>query len=451
MRRRNEKGAESPFFLMKVFFKTYGCQMNVSDTEIMSGILQQNGYELVSSLEGADVVILNTCVVRQKSQDKYHSTLGQLLKLKRQGKLKLIGIAGCGSNLEGQRLIESGADFVIGSRSVSEIANVLKRAIDGEKVVYLEDTICSVGSSTPRLRTSGHHAWVTIIHGCNRFCTYCVVPYTRGREKSRPMDDVLSEIARLVEMGVKEITFLGQNVDAYGKDLKNNISLAKLIEKASQFQNIERIWFLTSYPTDITDELIEVVANNPKAAKSFHIPVQSGSDRILRLMNRRYARDYYLSLVERIRSRVEGVSISSDIIVGFPTETEEDHLQTVDLVKRVKFERLNLAIYSPREGTVASKYFKDDVSRSEKIKRLNELLELQKEINKELNSKYLGASVEVIVEGITKDGLYYGRDIRNKIIVFRGSQISLGETVQVKISKITAGPLYGELQKKRGL
>lgn len=436
---------------MKVFLKTYGCQMNINDTEIMSGILLRNGFEIVGSLEKADIVILNTCVVRQKSQDKYHSELGQLLKLKKQGQLKIIGIAGCGSNLEAEKLLDLGADFVIGSRSVSEISSVLSRAINGEKIVFLTDTVCSVNSDLPRLRSSKHHAWVTIIHGCNRFCTYCVVPYTRGREKSRPMNDVLREIEKLLQDGVKEITFLGQNVDAYGKDLKDGTNLAKLIEYTSQFEQVKRIWFLTSYPTDITDELIETIAKNPKAARSFHIPIQSGSNRILKLMNRRYTKEQYFDLVKKIRDKIKDVSISSDIIVGFPTETMEDHNQTVELVKTIEFERLNLAVYSPREGTVASRYFKDDVDRKEKARRLNELLELQKQINRKLNERYLHQDVEIIVEGNTKDGLYYGRDIRNKIVIFQGQNLSLGDTVVVKISQITAGPLYGELQKKCGL
>ncbi|MFN4189423.1 MAG: tRNA (N6-isopentenyl adenosine(37)-C2)-methylthiotransferase MiaB [Pseudothermotoga sp.] len=430
---------------MRVFFKTYGCQMNINDTEIMSGILLRNGFEIVYSLEEADIAVLNTCVVRQKSQDKYHSELGQLVKLKKQGRLKIIGVAGCGSNLEAERLLDLGADFVIGSRSVSEIWNVLSRAIKGEKIVFLTDTVCSINSDLPRLRSVKHHAWVTIIHGCNRFCTYCVVPYTRGREKSRPMNDILDEIKKLIQDGVKEITFLGQNVDAYGKDLKDGTNLARLIERASEFEQIKRIWFLTSYPTEITDELIETIAKNPKAAKSFHIPIQSGSNRILRLMNRRYTKEQYVDLVKRIRDKVKDVSISSDVIVGFPTETVEDHNETVELVKAIEFERLNLAVYSPREGTVASKYFKDDVNRKEKARRLNELLELQKQINRKLNERYLNQQVEVIVEGTTKDGLYYGRDMRNKIIIFSGKNLSLGDEVIVRIIRTTAGPLHGEL------
>ncbi|MCS7175006.1 tRNA (N6-isopentenyl adenosine(37)-C2)-methylthiotransferase MiaB [Pseudothermotoga sp.] len=431
---------------MRVYIKTYGCQMNESDTETMAGILSHEGFEIVDDVESADVVILNTCVVRQKSQDKYHSALGQLVKLKKQGKIKLIGIAGCGSNLEGERLLQLGADFVIGSRSIVEIANVLKRAVEGEKIVYLEDRTCDIVADLPKLRSTKHHAWITIIHGCNRFCTYCIVPYVRGRERSRPIQDVLKEIEGLTQQGVIEVTFLGQNVDAYGKDLKDGTSLAKLIEETSEFDRIKRIWFLTSYPTDITDELIDVVANNPKAAKSFHIPVQSGSDRILKLMNRRYTSAQFLKLVEKIRSKVQDVAISSDIIVGFPTESEEDYLQSVELVRQARFERLNLAVYSPRPGTVAAKYYPDDVPYSVKVKRLNELLNLQKQINAELNRSYLNRTVELFVEGKTKDGSHYGRDIRNKIVIFTAEKpLQPGECVRVKIDRVTAGPVYGKM------
>jgi len=366
------------------------------------------------------------------------------VRLKRQGKIKLIGVAGCGSNLEGEKLLTLGADFVIGSRSIVDIAEVLRRSLAGEKLVHLEDRTHLLEADIPRFRKVKHHAWITIVHGCNRFCTYCIVPYTRGRERSRPMQDVLREVERLVAEGTIEVTFLGQNVDAYGKDLKDGTSLARLIEETSKFEQIKRIWFLTSYPTDITDELIEVVAENPKAAKSFHIPVQSGSDRILRMMNRRYTSAQFLSLVERIRSQVPDASISSDIIVGFPTETDQDHRETINLVRQARFERLNLAVYSPRPGTVAAKFFRDDVPKEVKVERLNQLLEIQKQINAELNSIYLGRVVEIIVEGRTKDGYFYGRDIRNKIVIFTSDeQLNLGDTVHVRVVRTTAGPVYG--------
>jgi tRNA-2-methylthio-N6-dimethylallyladenosine synthase len=429
---------------MRFYIKTFGCQMNENDSETMAGLLVKEGFIPASSPEEADVVIINTCAVRRKSEEKAYSELGQMLKIKRKRKL-VVGVAGCVAEKEREKLLERGADFVLGTRAVPRVAEVVKRAIQGEKVALFEDHLDEYTHEIPRIRTSRHHAWITIIHGCDRFCTYCIVPYTRGRERSRPMADILEEVRELAKQGYREVTFLGQNVDAYGKDLKDGSSLAKLLEEASKIEGIERIWFLTSYPTDFSDELIEVIAKNPKVAKSVHLPVQSGSNRILKLMNRRYTKEEYLALLEKIRSKVPDVAISSDIIVGFPTETEEDFMETVDLVERAQFERLNLAIYSPREGTVAWKYYKDDVPYEEKVRRMQFLMNLQKRINRKLNERYRGKTVRIIVEAQAKNGLFYGRDIRNKIIAFEGEEWMIGRFADVKVEKITAGPLYGKV------
>lgn len=429
---------------MRFYIKTFGCQMNENDSETMAGLLMKEGFTPASAPEEADVVIINTCAVRRKSEEKAYSELGQMLKIKRKRKL-VVGVAGCVAEKEREKLLERGADFVLGTRAVLKVTEAVKRALQGEKVALFEDHLNEYTHELPRIRSSKHHAWITIIFGCDRFCTYCIVPYTRGREKSRPMEDILEEVRELAKQGYREVTFLGQNVDAYGKDLKDGSSLAKLLEEASKIEGIERIWFLTSYPTDFSDELIEVIARNPKVAKSVHLPVQSGSNRILKLMNRRYTKEEYLALLERIRSKVPDVAISSDIIVGFPTETEEDFMETVDLVEKAQFERLNLAIYSPREGTVAWKHYKDDVPYEEKVRRMQFLMNLQKRINRKLNEHYKGKTVRVIVEAQAKNGLFYGRDIRNKIIAFEGEEWMIGRFADVKIEKITAGPLYGKV------
>jgi tRNA-2-methylthio-N6-dimethylallyladenosine synthase len=429
---------------MRFYIKTFGCQMNENDSETMAGLLMKEGFTPASAPEEADVVIINTCAVRRKSEEKAYSELGQMLKIKRKRKL-VVGVAGCVAEKEREKLLERGADFVLGTRAVLKVTEAVKRALQGEKVALFEDHLDEYTHELPRIRSSKHHAWVTIIFGCDRFCTYCIVPYTRGREKSRPMEDILEEVRELAKQGYREVTFLGQNVDAYGKDLKDGSSLAKLLEEASKIEGIERIWFLTSYPTDFSDELIEVIARNPKVAKSVHLPVQSGSNRILKLMNRSYTKEEYLALLERIRSKVPDVAISSDIIVGFPTETEEDFMETIDLVEKAQFERLNLAIYSPREGTVAWKHYKDDVPYEEKVRRMQFLMNLQKRINRKLNEHYKGKTVRVIVEAQAKNGLFYGRDIRNKIIAFEGEEWMIGRFADVKIEKITAGPLYGKV------
>jgi len=430
---------------MKVHIYTYGCQMNENDTEIAKQLLLDGGFEVVDSEDEADIVILNTCAVRKKSEDKVYSHIGKLRK-----KGKKIGIMGCVADKEKENLFRRGVLFVIGTRAIAKIPEAVSNAKDGTKQIYLDDTLDEIDYHKVETRNSKHHAWITIIYGCDRFCTYCIVPYTRGREKSRPMESVLLEVGSLVEKGYKEFTFLGQNVDAYGKDLNDGTSLAKLLIEAAKIDGVKRLWFLTSYPTDFSLEIPQAMVENPKIARSIHLPVQHGSDRILRAMNRRYTRGEYIELINNIRNIVPDASISSDIIVGFPGETDEDFEATVELVKAIKFERLNLAIYSPREGTVAWKYFKDDVPYKTKVRRMSYLLNLQKMINRELNEAYRDKRVEVIVEAQAKNGLFYGRDIRNKIISFEGSHELIGKTVIVKVNKITAGPLYGTVEEVLG-
>jgi len=430
---------------MKVHIYTYGCQMNENDTEIAKQLLLNGGFEVVDSEDEADIVILNTCAVRKKSEDKVYSHIGKLRK-----KGKRIGIMGCVADKEKENLFRRGVSFVIGTRAIAKIPEAVSNAKDGTKQIYLDDTLGEIDYHKVETRNSKHHAWITIIYGCDRFCTYCIVPYTRGREKSRPMESVLLEVRSLAEKGYKEFTFLGQNVDAYGKDLNDGTSLAKLLIEAAKIDGVKRLWFLTSYPTDFSLEIPQAMVENPKIARSIHLPVQHGSDRILRAMNRRYTRGEYIELINNIRNIVPDASISSDIIVGFPGETDEDFEATVELVKAIKFERLNLAIYSPREGTVAWKYFKDDVPYKTKVRRMSYLLNLQKMINRELNEAYRDKRVEVIVEAQAKNGLFYGRDIRNKIISFEGSHELIGKTVIVKVNKITAGPLYGTVEEVLG-
>jgi len=430
---------------MKVHIYTYGCQMNENDTEIAKQLLLNSGFEVVDSEDEADIVILNTCAVRKKSEDKVYSHIGKLRK-----KGKRIGIMGCVADKEKENLFRRGVSFVIGTRAIAKIPEAVSNAKDGTKQIYLDDTLDEIDYHKVETRNSKHHAWITIIYGCDRFCTYCIVPYTRGREKSRPMESVLLEVGSLVEKGYKEFTFLGQNVDAYGKDLNDGTSLAKLLIEAAKIDGVKRLWFLTSYPTDFSLEIPQAMVENPKIARSIHLPVQHGSDTILRAMNRRYTRGEYIELINNIRNIVPDASISSDIIVGFPGETDEDFEATVELVKAIKFERLNLAIYSPREGTVAWKYFKDDVPYKTKVRRMSYLLNLQKMINRELNEVYRDKRVEVIVEAQAKNGLFYGRDIRNKIISFECSHELIGKTVIVKVNKITAGPLYGTVEEVLG-
>ncbi|WP_448375967.1 tRNA (N6-isopentenyl adenosine(37)-C2)-methylthiotransferase MiaB [Fervidobacterium sp.] len=427
---------------MKVHVFTYGCQMNENDTEIVKQLLLKEGHELTENEDEADVVILNTCAVRRKSEEKVYSHIG---KLKKKG--KKIGIMGCVAEKEKENLFKRGVAFVIGTRALASVPKAVSNAKNGNKQLFLEDTLEEIEYHRVETRNSKHHAWVTIIYGCDRFCTYCIVPYTRGREKSRPVDEIIKEVSTLTQKGYKEFTFLGQNVDAYGKDLKDGTSLAMLLRESAKIEGVKRLWFLTSYPSDFSLEIPKAMAENSKIARSIHLPVQHGSNNILKAMNRRYTREEYIALIENIRKIVPDASVSSDIIVGFPGESDEDFEATVDLVKVMKFERLNLAVYSPREGTVAWKYLKDDVPYKTKVRRMSYLLNLQKMINRELNEEYKDKVVEVIVEAQAKNGLFYGRDLRNKIISFEGSEDLIGKTVLVKVNKITAGPLYGAIEK----
>ncbi|WP_126992944.1 tRNA (N6-isopentenyl adenosine(37)-C2)-methylthiotransferase MiaB [Thermosipho globiformans] len=427
---------------MKFFIKTYGCQMNENDSEVARYYLEQEGYESAENENEADIVILNTCVVRKKAEDKFLSTIGELRK-----KNKKIGVMGCGAEKLKENLFKRGVNFVVGTRALVKIPEAVELALKGKKTAIFDDKLDEIDYKNILKRNSKHHAWITIIYGCNRFCTYCIVPYTRGREKSRKMEDILQEVKNLSQNGIREITYLGQNVDAYGKDLNDGTSLAKLLNETKKVENIERIWFLTSYPTDFSLDIAKEIASSEKIAKSIHLPVQHGSNKILKKMNRRYTIEEYYELIKNIREIVPDASISSDIIVGFPDETEDDFQQTVKLVEDIKFERLNLAIYSPREGTIAWKYFKDNVPRAVKTRRMAYLLNLQKEINKMLNESYLNKTVEVIVEERAKSGLFYGRDIRNKIIAFEGDENLIGKKILVKIKKTSAGPLYGNIIK----
>ena len=431
---------------MKIAFKTYGCQMNVNDTETMAGLLIEAGHEIVEKEEEADVVIVNTCAVREKAEKKLYGKLGRLKALKKKNKTLIVGVAGCVAEKEKEKLLNRDeVNFVIGTRSIAKIPEFLERAAKGEKFLEMSDYLDEINWSTPRYHTNNHHAWVTIIYGCNKFCSYCIVPYTRGREKSRPMDDILQEVRTLANKGYREITYLGQNVDSYGKDRNDGSNLAALIRKTLEIPEMDRIWYLTSYPKDFSDELIEVIASSDRVSRSIHLPIQSGSDKILKAMNRGYTKGEYLKLIEKIKTKIPDASISTDIIVGFPGETEEDYLETKELLESIRYERVNLAMYSPREGTVSAKYFKDDVSHEIKVKRLNELLELQKRINREINEAYKAKELPIIVEGTLKDGKLYGRTINNKIVIFEGPKELIGQKLSVKIGTVTAGPLYGSL------
>ncbi|MBL5981226.1 (dimethylallyl)adenosine tRNA methylthiotransferase [Petrotoga sp. 8T1HF07.NaAc.6.1] len=434
---------------MKFYIRTFGCQMNINESEIMAGLLKEEGFEWTENPKEADIILINSCAVREKAENKMYGAIGGYGKLKDENKNLILGVGGCSAEKERENLLErfKNIDFVFGTRNVVDIGNLVKRALNGKRFADFSDKLNDVNYDIPKMPISKHHAWITIIYGCNKYCSYCIVPYTRGFEKSRPMEDIIREVESYAKKGYKEITFLGQNVDSYGKDFGDKKSkLDLLIQKAAEFDSIKRIWFLTSYPSDITDSLIQTVANEEKAANYFHLPAQSGSNKILKAMNRKYTKEEFIELVNKIKKEVVNVTISSDFITGFPSETDEDFEETVDLIKRCRFERINIAEYSPREGTIAYKYQNDDVPKHIKNKRLQYLMELQKRINLEENEKYLEQEVVIIQEGKAgKNGTYMGRTMNNKLIIFESNEELNGEFLKVKVNKITPGPLYGEV------
>ncbi|WP_129409887.1 tRNA (N6-isopentenyl adenosine(37)-C2)-methylthiotransferase MiaB [Marinitoga lauensis] len=436
---------------MKFYIKTFGCQMNVNESEIMTGVLEKEGFEWTENPQEADFIILNSCAVREKAEHKLYGAIGHYEKLKKKREDLVIAVGGCVAEKEKKNILNRfhGVNFVFGTRNYMDIKNLYDKAKKDKRFADFSDNFDKITAELPKHPYSKHHGWINIIYGCNKYCTYCIVPYTRHFEKSRPIEDILKEVKYYNDNNYREITFLGQNVDSYGKDFGDKKpKLDILIREASKFKSIKRIWFLTSYPTDITDKLIEEVANNSKAAKNFHLPVQAGSNNILKKMNRRYTREFYIDLIEKIKNTVPKVTISGDIIVGFPGETDEDFMDTVDLVKKIRYERLNIAEYSPREGTISAKYYEDDIPKRIKNKRFQYLMNIQKQINHEENEKYLDKIVTVIQENKTKSGAYLGRTINNKVVIFESDESLIGKFVKIKINKISAGPLYGEIVSK---
>jgi len=426
--------------------------MNINESEIMAGLLSDEGFDWTENPKEADLIIINSCSVREKAENKMYGAIGGYGKLKEKNKNLILGVGGCSAEKEKDNILKrfKNVDFVFGTRNVVDIVKLVNRARNGERFSDFSDKLDEVNYKLPKIPFSKHHAWVTIIYGCNKYCTYCIVPYTRGFEKSRPLEDIIREVKDYAHKGYKEITFLGQNVDSYGKDFGDKKSkLDILIKKAAQFDSIKRIWFLTSYPSDITESLIYTVAEEKKAAKYFHLPAQSGSNNILKAMNRKYTKEEFLELVYKIKKEVTDVTISSDFITGFPGETEIDFEETIDLIKKCRFDRINLAEYSPREGTVAQKFKEDDIPKHIKNKRLQYLMEIQKQINLEENQKYLDKEVLIIQEGKAgKNGSYMGRTINNKLVIYDGEEELNGEFLKIKINKVTPGPLYGEMKER---
>lgn len=432
------------------FLKTYGCQMNEHDSENIQAMLEEMGFKEAADYEQADLILLNTCSIRENAHNKAFGMLGRLKHLKQEKPDIIIGLCGCMAQEEGviQEILTRypQVNFVFGTHNLHRLPIVLKKYMDtNHQEIEVFSKEGNLIEGMPVKRMSPYKAYVNIIYGCDKFCTYCIVPYTRGKQRSRRKEDILQEVEELVKEGYQEVTLLGQNVNAYGKDLEENYGMEDLLEDVAR-TNIPRIRFMTSHPWDFTDKMIEVIAKYPNIMKSIHLPVQSGSSRILRKMGRRYTKESYLELFDKIKETVPNVSISTDIIVGFPGEEEEDFQETLDLVRHCKFDNAFTFIYSPRENTPASR-LTDNTPLEVKEKRLQELNQLVNQYFLENNQKKVGSIEKVLVEGKNENGKtdLYGYTETNKLINFNGSSDTIGKIIDVKVTDAKTWSLDGEI------
>lgn len=440
--------------MKKVFIETMGCQMNKSDTERMLGMLSNFGYEETKEPKDADLLMINTCSIRQLSEDKAFSMIGTWGKWKEEGKDIKIGFCGCVAQQKAKAIFKRAryVDFVLGTHKIYSLPDIIKRVNEGEKVCECEETHATEDNKASQYeinRVKSVNAWIPITEGCNNFCTYCIVPYTRGRERSRQPELILKEAKDALSQGFKEITLLGQNVDSYGKDFTDkNYRLAQLLEDVNKLEGKFRIRFVTSYPTDITDELIETAVKLDKVCEYFHIPMQSGSSEVLKKMNRRYDRETYAKIVEKVRKMVPDVTITSDFIAGFPGETEEQFLETLTAIDEFELDYSNTAAYSPREKTVAAKWvdkFIDEDTKAERLARLNEKV---RENCLKSNQKFIGRELEVLIENFENhkgQNIITGRTRNNKIVHIPCDNDMTGEFVNAKITGVKTWYLKGEL------
>ncbi|WP_420842696.1 tRNA (N6-isopentenyl adenosine(37)-C2)-methylthiotransferase MiaB [Fervidibacillus albus] len=433
----------------KFYIRTYGCQMNEHDTEVMAGIFVELGYEPTENTDDADVILLNTCAIRENAENRVFGELGHLKSLKLEKPDLLLGVCGCMAQEEGvvNRILQKHqhVDMVFGTHNIHRLPNILKEAyMSKEMVVEVWSKEGDVVENLPKLRTGNIKAWVNIMYGCDKFCTYCIVPYTRGKERSRRPEDIIQEVRELAAKGYQEITLLGQNVNAYGKDFEDiEYRFGDLMDDLRKI-DIPRIRFTTSHPRDFDDHLIEVLSKRGNLVEHIHLPVQSGSSPVLKIMARKYTRESYLELVRKIKAAIPDVALTTDIIVGFPNETEEQFEETLSLYREVEFDSAFTFIYSPREGTPAAK-MKDNVPMEVKKERLQRLNALVNEISLKKMKEMEGKVVEVLVEGESKNNpdVLSGYTRKNKLVNFTGPKSAIGKIVKVKITEAKTWTLSG--------
>ena len=434
--------------MRKLYIETYGCQMNVADSEVVASIMGMAGYEVCDTLDDADAVFLNTCSVRDNAEQKILSRLEFLRSVRRRRGKLIVGVLGCmAERVKSELLDRHGADLVCGPDAYLSLPDLIAQAELGVKAINVElSTTETYRDVVPqRLHAGGIGGFVSIMRGCNNFCHYCIVPYTRGRERSRDVESILREVRDLRDRGFKEVTLLGQNVNSYLST--DGVSFPELLRRVAEEAPQMRVRFTTSHPKDMSDETLHVIADMPNVCKHIHLPVQSGSDRILKLMNRKYTREWYLDRVAAIRRIVPDCGLSTDIFVGYHSETEEDHQLSLSLMREVQYDSAFMFKYSERPGTYASKHLPDDVPEEEKIRRLNELIALQTEMSAQQNKKDEGREFDVLLESFSKRSReqLMGRTEQNKAVVVDKGSHHIGETVRVRITGSTSATLLGEI------
>ncbi|HBK28134.1 MAG TPA: tRNA (N6-isopentenyl adenosine(37)-C2)-methylthiotransferase MiaB [Dialister sp.] len=436
----------------KYFTLTYGCQMNESDTERINGQLEELGYEPAETMDEADIIIMNTCSIRQNAEEKVYGKIGEIKKLKEKNPRLLLGIAGCMAQENKGKLIERMPiiDFVIGPYHIHDLKDIISNEnAKGSHVVKTERNPHSVSdySDLKAVRKSHIFAWIPIMQGCNKFCTYCIVPYTRGRELSRPVEAICKEIQELADEGYKEVTLLGQNVNSYGLDFRNGTDFGTLIRAIDKIDGIERVRYMTSHPRDMTFDMVDAMAASPKVVRHMHLPVQHGSTEMLKAMNRGYTIERFKELVAYVRKKMPDIALTTDLITGFPGETEEMHQETVKLLKEIRFDSCYTFIYSPRKGTPAAR-MENQIDDETKHRRLQELMDVENEISLELNKEMEGKTYTVIVEGPSKqdESNWFGRTSTNKMILFPYKEgLKVGDTVEAKVETAQTWVLKGTL------
>lgn len=430
---------------------TYGCQMNEHDSEKLAGMLESIGYQQASELEDADIILINTCTIRENADLKILGKIGSIKKIKEKKRDLIIGVGGCMMQSEKavRQLYEKypHVDLIFGTHNIHHLPDLIKR-IERERgrIVEVWEQEEGLIPDLPSVREKEFKAWVSIIQGCNNFCTYCIVPYVRGRERSRPLKDIIKEVEKLVSEGVKEITLLGQNVNSYGKDLPEDVDFADLLIELDKIKELSRLRYMTSHPRDFSLKLLEAIKNSRSVCEHFHLPIQSGSNSILKKMNRGYTREKYLELISAIRKEVPDSSITTDIIVGFPGETEKEFEETLGLIKEIRFDSAFTFIYSKRTGTPAST-MEEQVPEDIKSRRLKELMDIQNQISLEKNQEELGKTLEVLIEGESKNNpdTLMGRDRKNKLVIVPRDDNLIGKIVNVKINRAQSFTLFGEV------